>query len=303
MNFTILVLGSGAATPTFNRHCSAQMININGVRMLLDCGESTQNQLRKYHQKFQAINAIFITHLHGDHFFGLPGLLSTMHLCGRTTPLTVYAPVGAKESIELLFRVSGTEVQYELNIVELEIEEPTVIHRERSFHVTAFPMHHSITCYGYIFEEEPPLLNLRKDVVEKYKLTNADIVSLKQGNDYIDDNGNVLPNSIFTLPRRQPRRYAYCCDTSYDETLVDIVKGVDMLCMESTFDNSFADLAVERCHCTAAQAAKIAAKAEAKRLVLTHFSARYKSLESITDEARAIFPNTVCAEDGVMFDV
>ena len=303
MDFNVLVLGSGAATPTFSRHCSAQLITICGSRILVDCGESTQNQLRQYHQKFQAIKTIFISHLHGDHFFGLPGLLSTMHLCGRTEPLTVYAPVGAKAAIELLFEVSATKVNYELNFVEIDVDQPTVIHQDKGFQVTAFPLHHSVTTYGFLFREDPPLLNLRPKMRDQYDMTNDDCIRVKNGEDLVLADGTVIPNDQLTLPRRLPRSYAYCCDTSFDESLIPILAGVDLLCLESTFDNAFSTLAEERCHLTAEKAATLAAKAGVRQLLLTHFSARYREIEPLMGEALAVFPDTLCAADGTRYDI
>ena len=303
MDFSVIVLGSGAAAPTNLRNCSSQIVKISGKRLLVDCGESTQNQLRHAHQNIQSINTVFLSHLHGDHFFGLPGLLSTMHLCGRNKALTVFAPKGAKEAIELLLTISKSELQYSLNFEELTMDEPTVVYQEKNFHVTAFPLRHTVPTYGYLFEEETPLLNIKPQIISKYVLTNQQCVQIKHGEDLTLDDGTVVPNAELTLPRRKPHRYAYCCDTAYDETLIPIIQGVDMLCMESTYDSSFASLAEQRCHCTAAQAATIAAKAEVGRLLLTHFSARYREVDVILQEASAIFPNTVCAEDGMMYDV
>lgn len=303
MDFNILVLGSGAAVPTFSRSCSAQLVTLNGVRMLVDCGESTQNKLRQSHQKMQAIRTIFISHLHGDHFFGLPGLLSTMHLCGRTEPVTVYAPKGARESIELLFAVSGTTLRYELNIVDIDVSKPTVIHTDRRLSVKAFPLYHSIETYGFLFEEETPLLNLRPSVRSQYAMTNDQCVAVKNGADLTLDDGTVVPNNILTYPRRRPRRYAYCCDTAPNDELVSVLQGVDLLCIESTFDDAFTEMAQERCHCTASQAATLAARAGVRQLMLTHFSARYHEMEPLLAEATAIFPNTVCAADGETYSI
>ncbi len=303
MNFDVLVLGSGAATPTYNRHCSAQLLSLCGSQVLVDCGEGTQNQIRKYHKKIQSIRTIFISHLHGDHFFGLPGLLSTMHLCGRTEPLTVYAPKGAKAVIDLLFEVSGTEVRYELVINEIDVDDVTTIHCDKHFSVKAFPLNHSITTFGFLFEENNILLNLRPHARSQYNMTNDDCIRVKQGEDLTLDDGSVIPNSKLTLPPRLPRRYAYCCDTAYDESLIPIVEGVDMLCMESTFDNSLSSLAEERCHCTALQAATIAAKARVRRLVLTHFSARYTDIAPLLAEAQTMFADTCCATDGAVFQL
>ena len=303
MDFKLLVIGSGAATPTFARACSSQLLNIYGMRILIDCGESTQDHLRHYHQKIQSIKHVFLSHLHGDHFFGIPGLLSTMHLCGRTTPMTLYGPAGVREALEPLFRVSATNLRYPLEIVELDSDTPTVICREKHFHVTAFPLHHSIPTYGYLFEEETPLLNMRPRVGEKYGLTSDQYAAIKNGSDLTLGDGTVIPNKELTMPPRKARGYAYCCDTAYEESIIDVVRGVDLLCMESTFDSSNADIAEQRCHCTAAQAATIASKAGVGRLLLTHFSARYSTVDTLLDEAKAIFPNTIAAEDGGEYEM
>lgn len=303
MPFEILILGSGAATPTFNRNCSAQYLTICGTQVLIDCGESTQNQIRKYHKKFQTIKAIFISHLHGDHFFGLPGLISTMHLCGRTEPLTVYAPKGAREALMLLFEVSGTELRFELTINEIDTIEPVEIHRDKNFRVVAFPLHHSLPTYGFVFEEFTPLLNLRPNVREQYGMSNDECVRVKQGEDLVLADGTVVPNVELTFPPVKPRRYAYCCDTAYDESIIPVVAGVDLLCMESTFGRAFEQLAKDRCHCTAAQAASIALQAGAGKLILTHFSARFIDTTPLLAEARSVFANTECAADGALFKI
>lgn len=303
MDFNILILGSGAATPSVGRHCSGQLVTICGQRLLIDCGESTQGQLRKYHQRIQTIKAIFISHLHGDHFFGLPGLLSTMHLNGRKEPLTVYAPKGARQAIELLFDVSGTHLDYELTINELDFEVPTVIRQEAAYHVTAFPLRHTVPTYGFVLAEEIPLLNLRPMMRDRYQMTNDQCINVKKGMDLTLPDGTVIPCAELTYPRRRPRSYAYCCDTVYDEAIVPLLKDVDLLCMESTFASDNSELAAQRCHCTAAQAATIASHANADRLLLTHFSKRYRELDQLLNEATAIFPNTSCANDGQTYQI
>ena len=303
MEFNVLVLGSGAATPTYARRCSSQLVSICGTRILIDCGEGSQNQLRKYHQKLQNVKMVLISHLHGDHFFGLPGLLSTMHLLGRTEPITVYAPSGGREAIELLFSVSGTDLRFPVEFKVLDFVEPTVILKERFYNITAFPMRHSLPCYGFLIAEEQPLLNLKPMSRIRYNLSNVDCVRAKQGEDIELEDGTILRNSELTMPPRQPRSYAYCCDTAFDESLIPIVHGVDLLCMESTFDEAFKAMAEERCHCTASQAATIARKAEVRRLMLTHFSARYRDVEPLIAEARSIFPDTMAAEDGLTYQI
>ena len=303
MDFNVLVLGSGAATPTFTRHCSSQLVSICGTRILIDCGEYTQSQLRKYHQKIQGIKMVLISHLHGDHFFGLPGLLSTMHLLGRTESISVFAPKGAREAIELLFAVSGTELRFPVEFRELDCTEPTVILQERFYHITAFPMQHSLPCFGFLIAEENPLLNLKPMARLHYDMSNEDCVRVKEGEDLILEDGTVVPNSELTLPRRNARKYAYCCDTAFDESLATIVQGVDLLCMESTFDEAFKVMAEERCHCTASQSATIAKSAKVGRLMLTHFSARYRDIEPLLSEAKVVFPNTIAAEDGGLYNL
>lgn len=303
MNFNVLILGSGAAMPTSARHCSGQLVTMGGKRMLIDCGEGSQSRLRQYHQRFQSICYIFISHLHGDHFFGLPGLLSTMHLCGRTEPVTVFAPKGAKEAIELLFKVSGTELRYELTIEELDFDDVRVICDDTQFVVKAFPLRHSVPTFGFIFEEKELLLNLRKDAIEKYRLTPEECVRIKQGKDLERKDGTFVPNKDLTMSRRLPRRYAYCCDTAYFDELITIVKDSDLLCLESTFDNSFEPMAAEKLHCTASQAATVAKEAGVQRLMLTHFSARFKEVDCLMEEARAVFSDTFPATDGEVYEI
>lgn len=303
MNFTVTVLGSGAALPTLARHCSAQAVNVEGFRMLIDCGEATQNQIRCFHQKMQSFSTIFISHLHGDHLFGLPGLLSSMHLCGRTEPVTVYAPKGIKAALNILFDISSTRLQYNLTIIEMEHEGAKTIFENAKCKVIAFPLPHSVPTYGFRIEEHPPLPNLRKDIRNKYQLTPIECQNIKLGADYVTLDGLVIPNSEITLPPRKAATYAYCCDTAYTEEILPFIEGVDMLCMESTFENTHKDLAEEKLHCTAEQAASLAAKAHAGKLLLTHFSARYKEMDTLFQEASNIFPNTILAEDGMSITI
>lgn len=306
MNFYVTILGSGAATPTLGRHCSAQMINMNGHRMLLDCGESTQSQMRAFHQKMQSVGTIFLSHLHGDHIFGLPGLLASMHLCGKTDGVTVYSPPGLGEVLTRLFEVSGTNLDYPLSFVEVDpttLTEPVEIFRDSACIVKAFPLFHSVPCLGFIFEENIQYQNLRHGMVQQYGLTPIDIQRIKQGEDYTTPDGTVIPNAELALPKRKPLRYAYCCDTKFDPSLVEMVAGVDLLCMECTFDNGRASLAEEKGHCTALQAAQLAKQAGVKQLMLTHFSARYKDVTPLEEEAFSVFDNVITAADGMVVEL
>lgn len=261
MNFYTTILGSGAALPTVSRHCSGQVVNVNGFRILFDCGENTQTQLRVYHQKMQGISQICITHLHGDHFFGLPGLLSSMHLCGRTQPVEVYAPAGIRQAMELFLEVSGSHIDFDLTYHELSFTEGMeMLFESELCRVYAFPLVHSVPTYGYLVEEKPRGAN-------------------------------------------PPRRYAYCSDTTYTESILPYIEGVNLLCMESTFDRGFTSVAEEKLHCTTVMAATMAEKAHAKRLLLTHISARFKEPEKLLEEARTVFPNTEIAADGERYEV
>lgn len=265
MNLHVTILGSGAATPRLGRHCSAQVISVNGFKALMDCGEGTQNQIRAYHQKMQAMSHIFVSHLHGDHIFGLPGLLSSMHLGGRQTDVDIYSPPGLQAGLEPLFRYSESHIDYPLHFHEIELQgnEEQVVLENHQCRVVAFPLHHTVPCLGYRFEE-----------------------NFSQQN---------------TNHRRM--RYAYCCDTAFNESILPHIEGVDLLCVECTYDTSLEALGLERGHCTAAQAALLAHKAGAKHLLLTHFSARYHDTQLLLDEARAIFPLTHEASDGLHIDV
>lgn len=303
MNFFVTILGSGAAIPTHERKCSSQVVNVNGFRMLMDCGEGTQNLLRHNHQKMQAMGIIFISHLHGDHIFGLPGLLSSMHLCGRTDPVHIFAPKGMQRLLNVLLEESGTHLQYELRVTELENTEPQDIFCNNRCKVTAFPLQHSVPTYGYLFEEVRDRFNLQKDARQRYDLTPEQCVLIKQGADLTLSDGNVIPNSALTLPTHTPHRYAYCCDTAYTEDILDTIHGVNLLCMESTFNEAYSAVANEKKHCTAAQSATLARKAQVDKLLLTHFSARYKDIRPLLDEAAQIFPNVIAANDGDIVEV
>ena len=228
-----------------------------------------------------------------------------MHLGGRTEPLDIYAPEGLKQVLDAVFAISGSGLQYELRLHEINASAPETILANDKCKVKAFPLHHPVPTYGFIFEEAEPELNLKKDARDRYGLSDLDCRNVKAGADYTMPDGTVIPNAEMTLPRRKARRYAYCCDTGFFDELPEMVRGVDMLCLESTFDSSFVDLAVERGHLTAQQAAQIAAQAQVGQLLLTHFSARYKGdkIEIIVREAKSVFENVIFAEDGKLYEV
>lgn len=268
MNFFVTVLGSGSALPTGSRHCSGQVVNVNGFRILLDCGEATQTQIRVYHQRLQSFSHIFLTHLHGDHFFGLPGLVSSMHLCGRTEPLDIYAPAGVQHAMDTFLAAAGSHIGYEIRYHELDFAAGCrVLFENRLCRVSAFPLVHSVPTYGYLVEEIP--------------------------------RGSLLNPQ----PGRRTRRYAYCTDTAYTEDIIPYIEGANLLCMESTFDDAFAPIAAEKLHSTSRQAATLALKAGAQQLMLTHISARFKDPSVLLAQAQEVFPATLLAADGQRYEV
>ena len=272
MNFFVTILGSGAALPTGRRRCSAQVVNINGFKMLLDCAEGTQDRIRQHHLKLQSLGTILISHLHGDHFFGLPGLLSTMHLCGRKEPVTVVAPKGARQVIETTFDLTGNHIGYPINFVEMDFAEG--LHRvfeSPRCTVDAFPILHSVPTYGFRITEVP-----------------------RSGERRVENGERTL---------RSSRVYTYCCDTEYNESLVPYMQGADLLCLECTFADDLADLARQRQHLTAGQAGQLAAQAQPKQLLLTHISARYHEPDLLLQQATAHFPDTTVASDGLVVEV
>lgn len=263
MNMFVTILGSGAALPTGARRCSAQMLNVNGQKVLIDCAEGTQDRIRQHHLKLQSIGHIVISHLHGDHFFGLPGLLSTMHLCGRTEPITIVAPKGARQVVETTFELTGNHIGFDIDWHEMDFDEGCrrVLETKRVV-VDAFPIVHSVPTYGFRFTEVP--------------------------------RGGQVPKE---------RVYAYCCDTAYTEAILPYVQGADVLCLECTFANELEQLAAERLHLTAGQAGRLAAQAGVGRLLLTHISARYREPEILMQQASAEFADCTIAEDGMRVEI
>lgn len=264
MNMFVTILGSGAALPVGARRCSAQVLNVGGFKLLIDCAEATQDRIRYNHLKLQSLNTIIISHLHGDHFFGLPGLLSTMHLCGRTEPVFIAAPKGARQVIETTFDLTGNHIGFPLEWFEMDFSEGEQrIFENHRCTVDAFPLDHSVPDYGFRITEK------------------------------------LGPSAI----TQQPKSYAYCCDTAYDEALVEHFHGVDLLCLECTFANEMATLAAERKHLTAGQAGRLARLAGVQQLLLTHISARYREDEPLVSQARTEFENSLLAADNTRIEV
>ena len=301
--FELLILGSSAATPTANRNPTAQLLNIAERFFLIDCGEGTQMQMRKYKARFQSVNHIFISHLHGDHFYGLPGFLASMHLLGRKNELTIYGPKELEEIINMIHKHSETYLNYPLNFVYTQNTSKQLIFEDEKVEVYSLPLKHRIATTGFLFKEKPLFRNIDKYKLEKMNVSFAEIHKLKQGLDAIDNNGNIIKNNELTLDPIKQRSYAFCSDTKFFEELSNDIKDVDLLYHESTFLEEKADRAKQTFHSTAKQAAQMAVLANAQKLILGHFSARYGHLEEFLEEAKPIFPNTELAIEGQLFSL
>jgi ribonuclease Z len=303
MTFEVTILGSSSATPVYNRNPTAQLLNCNEKFYLIDCAEGTQQQLIKFGLKASKIDYVFISHLHGDHYFGLIGLLSSMHLNGRIKPLYIYAPEAIKEILELQFKHSDTHLKYELIYFAIDASKPEIIFENNDVIIETIILNHRIPCTGFKFTEKK---RLRKLLVEKLESDNIAIELyplLKRGVDLELPNGDVLKNADYTTDSAIPKSYAYCSDTLYDESYFDSIKDCDTLYHEATFLHEMIDRAKETHHTTALQAAQIATIVGAKQLLIGHFSSRYKTLNALLDEAQSEFPNTALALEGNTFQI
>lgn len=295
------ILGCYAATPTTLFNPSAQLLEIKNHLLLIDCGEGTQVQLRKQKIKFSRINHIFISHLHGDHFFGLPGLISSFRLLGREKELHIYGPEGIKEAITLLLKLGNSWTNYPLLFHELTSEGSEVIFEDDKVSVTTLPLDHRVYTNGFLFKEKEGERKLNVEAAKKYRIDKSQFQNIKKGAPIILDDGSLLPNKIISHPPSKPKSYAYCSDTAYMPELVKLIKGVDVLYHEATFLDTEELLAKKTKHSTAKEAARIAKKAGVGRLILGHFSTRYKTLDHFIEEASKQFPNVALAADGKIF--
>lgn len=298
MKFELTILGASSATPTSNRNPTAQVLNVLERFFLIDCGEGTQMQLRKFKIKFQRIHHIFISHLHGDHYFGLMGILSSMHLLGRQNELHLYAPAPLKEIIDIQLKHSETNLNYPLIFHPLRFDDKTPLFEDELVKVSSFPLFHRIATCGFLFEEKEKKKNIIKEKIKEYDLGVVDIQNIRAGSDFVTKQGKLIPNNELTHPSPRLRKYAYCSDTRYNEKLIEYVSGVDLLYHEATFLHELIDRAEATFHTTAKEAAIFASKANVKQLIIGHFSARYPDLNPLLEEASAIFPNTLLAIEG-----
>ncbi|HEY5327412.1 MAG TPA: ribonuclease Z [Mucilaginibacter sp.] len=301
MKFEVTILGSSSATPIYNRNPTSQALNINERLYLIDCGEGTQQQMLKFDVKASRIDHIFISHLHGDHYLGLVGLLSSMHLNGRIKPLKLYCPEQLKEIIDLQLKCSETTLQYPIEYKFTNPADAEVILENPDITVETIPLDHGIACTGFLFREKKRLRKLIKEKIDTFNIPAEYYPALKKGADYVAPDGKVYKNESLTLDSDAPKSYAYCSDTLYNERYFEQINNATLLYHEATFLNNMLERANGTRHTTALQAGEAALKTNAKKLLIGHFSARYKTLIELLDEARSVFPATELAVEGKVF--
>jgi ribonuclease Z len=303
MKFEVTILGSSSATPIFNRNPSAQALNINDHLYLIDCGEGTQLQMLRFDIKASRIDHIFISHLHGDHYLGLVGLLSSMHLNGRSKTLKLFGPPELKEIIDLQLKYSDTTLQYAIDFIPTHTDKAEVILDNQDITVETIPLDHRIACTGFLFRQKKRLRKIIKEKIAELDIPVEYYSAIKKGADYVSSNGKVYKNSDVTINPEEPKTYAYCSDTLYNKNYFAQISNADLLYHESTFLNNMLERAQSTYHTTALQAGDIALKTHAKKLLIGHFSARYKTLNELLEEARSVFPDTELAIEGKTFIV
>jgi ribonuclease Z len=298
----LTILGCYAATPRTFTNPTSQILEIKNRLFLIDCGEGTQVQLRKNKIRFSKINHVFISHLHGDHFFGLVGLVSTFSLLNRATDLHIYGPKGIKEIIKLQLRLSNSWTNYDLHFHELESKESEVIYEDEKVTIKTIPLKHRIYTNGFLFHEKVDKRKLNVDAVQSFKIDKCYYQNIKNGKDILLEDGRLIENYRLTFDPIAPKNYAFCSDTAYDESIIPLIKDVDILYHESTFLQTEESLAKKTLHSTAKEAATIALKANVKHLILGHYSTRYEDIKLFREEAQTIFPEVLLGDDGKSFD-
>ncbi|MCM0204530.1 ribonuclease Z [Bacteroides fragilis] len=297
--FELHILGCGSALPTTRHFATSQVVNLRDKLFMIDCGEGAQMQLRKSRLKFSRLNHIFISHLHGDHCFGLMGLISTFGLLGRTAELHIHSPKGLEELLAPMLNFFCHTLAYKVIFHEFDTRQASVIYEDRSMTVTTIPLQHRIPCCGFLFAEKTRPNHIIRDMIDFYKVPVYELNRIKNGADYITPEGEVIANARLTRPSDPPRRYAYCSDTIFRRGIAEQISGVDLLFHEATFAESELARAKETYHTTAAQAGRIAVEAGVRRLVIGHFSARYEDENVLLKEASAIFPDTILAKENL----
>lgn len=301
--FKVRILGCGSALPTLKHSASAQIVEMRGKCFMMDCGEGAQMQFRRTHVHFAKVNAIFISHLHGDHCFGLLGLLSTFGMLGRTAKLKVFAPKDYESLFKQQVDFFMQGMEYEIEFVPVDTEKAQVVYEDHSVTVETVPLQHRVPCCGYIFREKPTLPHIRRDMIDYYGIPISQINNIKNGADWTSPDGEVIPNARLVKPAEPVRSYAYMSDTRYIKDLYNKVKGVTVLYHESTYASENEDRAKLYYHSTARQAAMVARDAGVGKLLLGHYSARYNSEKVLLEEAKEIFPNVMLTKEGMEVDV
>ena len=298
MSFELTILGSNSALPTSNRYPTAQVLNVPGRCFLIDCGEGTQMQLRRNKISFSKIRHIFISHLHGDHFYGLIGLLSTMNLLGVKSDVHIYAPSELKTLIQPQLDFIRGEMSINPIFHPLNLKKTQTVFESKNTEIISFPVKHSIPTVGFLFREKPKQANIKKEMIKAYNIPLAKIKDIKAGADFETEDGRLIPNTKLTTPPPKQKSYAFCTDTAFHPPIAEIINGVDLLYHEATFLEELKDLAEKTRHSTARQAAEMAKLSKASKLLIGHFSSRFKNLEDFKTEAKEVFKNTELAIEG-----
>lgn len=303
LKFSVTVLGSNSALPKSDRFPSAQVVNVREKLFLIDCGEGTQIQLRRFKQKISSINHIFISHLHGDHCFGLPGLISTFNLLGRSAPLHIYAHADLEKIVVPYLSYFEKNLGYKLIFKPFNPRKNELIYDDKSIEIYTIPLKHRVPSAGFLIREKERERNIKKEMIAKYSIALREIAAIKKGSDLQLESGEIIPNSELTIAPPKPRSYAYCSDTAYLEKNCALLKGVDLLYHEATFGEDYSALASKTGHSTARQAGQIAKMSEVKQLVIGHFSSRYITPKDLLKQAKEVFDNVVAAEDGLEIEI
>ena len=303
MQFDLTILGSNGAIPAYDRHPSSQILNYNGNHFLIDCGEGTQFRLNKFGIKRGRLDNIFISHLHGDHYFGLIGLLTSFNLNWREHDLHIYGPEGLEEIMNVHFKHSHTQLKFQIHYHHLLADEPRIIYEDHFLQVETIILKHRLPTTGFLFKEKKGLRKILSEKIAEYNIPHIAIPDIKRGSDFTDANGEVIANTELTADPHSQRSYAYCSDTVFTEDYIEQIKGVDLLYHEATFVDEHTARALETFHTTSRQAATIAKAAQAKKLVIGHFSARYENLDLLLSQSREVFPETYLAKEGTVFEI
>lgn len=302
-DFYITIIGANSATAAFGRFPTSQYVFYKNYHFLIDCGEGTQFRMQDFKVPKSQISKIFISHLHGDHYYGLIGLLTSYSLHGRTKPLEIYCPKGLQQIIEIQNKYSDAYFCYEIQFIETNPETQEIIFEDSEIRISTFPLKHRIATTGFLFEEKKNELKIIKEKLASHNLSVAEIIQLKNRTDVTRNDGTILKYNDFTYPDNELRKYAYCSDTLFDETIVKYIEQATLLYHESTFDHSLKHIAIKTMHSTAKEAATIAHKAKVKSLLLGHFSSRYSNTSIILEESKQIFEASTCAIEGNTYPV